>query len=279
VWKSARYIIDDPESQYVGGNGKGREDKISLTDIAIAAPGKFYVLEKDFRGSIDAAIKKIYEIDLRDYNFVEDEILPKKLYYDLVPDILSTNGQVLEKIEGLTVNEDGKVWFMSDNDAVRENELGEQLLRPIEGSGFPLDPCEEFNCKQCFNKGKGDKEKCSLYAVDDNDFSCISRNRCGNLGYDIGTCYERSQIQKPNGIGSTKACRKIKKGQSPLPCNLEDDETFLYTNNNGKEKNCAEYLSRKADEKCPTLIDGKFVYDWCPRTCDEKAGIGPCQNK
>ena len=55
-------------------------------------------------------------------------LLAKKLVRDLIPDLESDNGLVLEKVEGLTVTEDGDVYIVTDNDGVDDSSGETQLI-------------------------------------------------------------------------------------------------------------------------------------------------------
>lgn len=119
MWKFVFYPLDPVESQNGGWVG--------LSDIASLGDGKFLILERDNQGGLDAAIKKLYEVDLGDYSMEDGMVVSKTLVRDLMPD-LSTYGKfVMEKIEGVAVDGNGNVWINNDNDGV-ENNSGEQLL-------------------------------------------------------------------------------------------------------------------------------------------------------
>ncbi len=122
TWKHVFYPLDAPTSPDGGWVG--------LSDIAPVGPGKFYVIERDNKATADARIKKIYSIDLGDYSFADGITVTKTFVRDLIPDILSTNGQILEKIEGLAVTKNGEIWINNDNDGVDDNS-GEQLLKKV----------------------------------------------------------------------------------------------------------------------------------------------------
>merc|ERR1712087_452477 len=97
---------------------------------APVGPGKFLVIERDNQSTADATIKKIYSIDLGDYSFDNGITIEKTFVRDLISDITSTNGQILEKIEGLAVTKKGEIWINNDNDGVDDNS-GEQLLKKV----------------------------------------------------------------------------------------------------------------------------------------------------
>ena len=112
------YPLDDPESQNGGWVG--------LSDISPQGDMEFLVLERDNQGGPDAAIKRLYTIDL---NQVEEGATLEKVFaYDLIDDLKAPGGLVYEKVEGLAVTDDG-VWIINDNDGVDENSGETQLLR------------------------------------------------------------------------------------------------------------------------------------------------------
>eukprot|EP00934_Nitzschia_sp_Nitz4_P009064 Nitzschia sp. Nitz4//scaffold21_size171442//115904//118824//NITZ4_002178-RA/size171442-augustus-gene-0.188-mRNA-1//1//CDS//3329542462//9054//frame0 len=118
-WSFLFYPLDTRESQYGGWVG--------LSDLATLGEGKFLVLERDNQGGPDAAIKRIYTIDLGDFSMAEGTVLSKALVRDLMPDLAAGGGLIMEKIEGLAVDSDGNLWINNDNDGVDDNS-GEQLL-------------------------------------------------------------------------------------------------------------------------------------------------------
>lgn len=124
TWKYAFYPLDEPESLNGGWVG--------LSDIAPLGECKFLVLERDNQGGPDAAIKRIYSIDLGDYSWEDGTVLQKTLYKDLIEsgDMSKTNGQTIEKVEGLTMTAAGEIWINTDNDGV-DDSSGESLLAMI----------------------------------------------------------------------------------------------------------------------------------------------------
>jgi hypothetical protein len=132
------YPLDEPESQAGGWVG--------LSDIAPLGNGTFLVLERDDQFGPDAAIKRLYKIDLGDFSMGvpidgEDEIptIEKLLILDTIPTLENaTNAKVMEKLEGLAVTASGNVYINNDNDGVDDNS-GEQILLdlgvvPMDGS-------------------------------------------------------------------------------------------------------------------------------------------------
>ena len=122
TWKFAFYPLDEPESQYGGWVG--------LSDIESIGNGQFLILERDNQGGPDAAIKKIYAIDLGDYSMDDNILVDKTLVHDLMPDLAAGGGLTVEKVEGLAVDSEGNMWVNNDNDGVDDNS-GENLLLNI----------------------------------------------------------------------------------------------------------------------------------------------------
>jgi len=119
-WTFAFYPLDAAESQNGGWVG--------LSDIAPLGNKQFLVLERDNQGSLDAAIKRIYQVDLSSVE--SDATVEKTLYKDLMP-MLKQNGRLnIEKVEGLTVMEDKSIYIVTDNDGVDDNS-GEILLMKV----------------------------------------------------------------------------------------------------------------------------------------------------
>merc|ERR1711998_350729 len=101
---------------------------VGLSDIAPLGNKQFLVLERDNQGSLDAAIKRIYQVDLSSVE--SDATVEKTLYKDLMP-MLKQNGRLnIEKVEGLTVMEDKSIYIVTDNDGVDDNS-GEILLMKV----------------------------------------------------------------------------------------------------------------------------------------------------
>ncbi len=108
---------------------------VGLSDIAYLGNDQFAVIERDNQGGPDAAIKRLYTFSIAGITPKADSVLPdfpvisKSLVRDLMPDLQATGGLVLEKIEGLAVNEDGDAFIVNDNDGVDDSNGETQLLR------------------------------------------------------------------------------------------------------------------------------------------------------
>lgn len=93
---------------------------VGLADITSVGKNKFYVLERDNQGNKDAAVKRVYCINLKRAKF--GDVLSKKLVVDLLPTLQQkTQGLVPEKIEGLAWINRRNLYLINDNDGVDDN--------------------------------------------------------------------------------------------------------------------------------------------------------------
>lgn len=119
MWEGhVQYPLDDPESQAGGWVG--------ISDITWVDEGIFHILERDNQGNLDAAVKRIYAIDLFEAEG-EGEIISKVLVADLIDSAGSTGGLAIEKIEGMAWNKEGW-WIINDNEGVDGNSGEIQLI-------------------------------------------------------------------------------------------------------------------------------------------------------
>jgi len=117
-WTFVFYPLDTVESQNGGWAG--------LSDLASLGDGRFLVLERDNQSGPDAAIKRVYRVNLA--TATADSTISKTLVRNLIPDLKATGGMVPEKVEGLTVTTSGEVWINNDNDGVDDNSGENQLI-------------------------------------------------------------------------------------------------------------------------------------------------------
>jgi len=97
---------------------------VGLSEI-VSHAGDVYVIERDNQIGDKAKIKMVYRIS-------GDQMVPsalgsdlpvveKEAVYDLIPDLQSGNGYVVDKIEGLAIFPDGTAWVSTDNDGVDDS--------------------------------------------------------------------------------------------------------------------------------------------------------------
>jgi hypothetical protein len=99
---------------------------IGLSDITYVGDGIFYILERDNQGDIDAAIKKIFAININDFTS-NGHIFEKTMVKDIlhITDAIGTTP--FEKYEGLAYTKNG-VWIVNDNDGVDDARGEIQLM-------------------------------------------------------------------------------------------------------------------------------------------------------
>ena len=93
---------------------------------------RFQNLGRDDRLDYRVATKKIYRLPLAKMKPapLDAPALPvatKDPVHDLLPDLKSTGGYVLDKVEGLAITEDGTARISTDNDGV-DDHFGETLF-------------------------------------------------------------------------------------------------------------------------------------------------------
>ena len=120
TWDFVTYELDAPESQDGGWVG--------LSDITALGAGEFLILERDNKAGPDAAIKRLYRVDI---DGDADNVISageKVLVRDLIRDLKAPGGLVYEKVEGLAVMANDDVYIINDNDGVDDNSGETQLI-------------------------------------------------------------------------------------------------------------------------------------------------------
>jgi len=127
-WTFFYYPIEIPASSNGGWVG--------LSDLTALSKDEFMLIERDNQGGPDAAIKRLYKFSVAGLTAVADNgetpafpVVTKTLVRDLMPDLKSTGGLVLEKVEGLAVLANGTTLVVNDNDGVDDSNGETQLLR------------------------------------------------------------------------------------------------------------------------------------------------------
>ncbi|MCR4268020.1 esterase-like activity of phytase family protein [Nitratireductor sp. ZSWI3] len=119
-WSAVRYPLDAGDKGWVG-----------LSEIT-AHNGKLYIVERDNQIGTAAKIKKLYSVSLDGFApaalGTDLPVVEKTLVRDLIGDMQSaTNGYVLDKIEGFTIDTDGTAYFVTDNDGI-DDSSGETIF-------------------------------------------------------------------------------------------------------------------------------------------------------
>ena len=125
-WAFYYYPLETPTSPNGGWVG--------LSEILGLGNGRFAVIERDNQGGPDATIKRIYEFTVAGVtpqpqgSATPFPLLDKMLVRDLIPDLLSDNGFVIEKVEGLGVLSNGDAYIVTDNDGVDDSSGETQFI-------------------------------------------------------------------------------------------------------------------------------------------------------
>ncbi|UPQ82080.1 esterase-like activity of phytase family protein [Pseudomonas knackmussii] len=97
---------------------------VGLSELTSIGNGQFLVIERDNQQGPAAQIKRLYRIDLSGMQpSAEGQSFPlvsKHLERDLLPDLKSTGGWVLDKVEGAAVDKLGRLFVVTDNDGVED---------------------------------------------------------------------------------------------------------------------------------------------------------------
>ena len=124
-WGAVLYEKAAPETGWVG-----------LSEIT-AFGDHVYVVERDNQHDDRAVTKKIYRIALSEMQPAPLggplPVVDKQEVHDLIPDLKSTGGYVLDKVEGLAITEDGEIFVSTDNDGV-DDHSGETMFFSIGGA-------------------------------------------------------------------------------------------------------------------------------------------------
>ena len=112
-WGAVSYPLATPDTGWVG-----------LSDL-VAYGDYFYVIERDNQIGANAKIKKIYRIPASEMVPAplgsELPVVSKEEVRDLIPDLKSFGGYVVDKVEGLAITKDGEMFVSTDNDGVDDS--------------------------------------------------------------------------------------------------------------------------------------------------------------
>lgn len=112
-WGAVHYPLEHIDNGWVG-----------LSEIT-AHQGSLYLIERDNRIGAEAKVKQLTRVAL---NGLEPAplgsqlpVVEKEMVRDLLPDLARFNGFVVDKVEGLAINAEGRAWLVTDNDGVDDS--------------------------------------------------------------------------------------------------------------------------------------------------------------
>lgn len=120
TWSFVFYPLENIISQNGG--------TIGLYGAAAIDDDNILILERDDQGGPDAALKRLYRVNLAGVN--DGDIITKTLERDLIPsgDLDDPGGQVLPFYEGVTINADGNVLIINDNNGTEDGNGETRLI-------------------------------------------------------------------------------------------------------------------------------------------------------
>ena len=124
TWGAVHYPLETPKSGWVG-----------LSEITIDGDAA-YILERDNQMASKAEIKRLYKVALADLKPAtlgsKLPIVNKTLVHDFLGDLKATNGPVVDKLEGFTIDAAGNAYAVTDNDGV-DDSSGETYFFAVKG--------------------------------------------------------------------------------------------------------------------------------------------------
>ncbi|WP_434096055.1 esterase-like activity of phytase family protein [Thioclava kandeliae] len=121
-WGAVHYPLDPKGKGWVG-----------LSEITVHGDYAYFI-ERDNQIAQDARIKKITRVALDQLQPAplggELPVVAKEEVRDLIPDLRSTGGFVVDKVEGMAMDAQGRTYIVTDNDGV-DDSSGETLFLPL----------------------------------------------------------------------------------------------------------------------------------------------------
>ena len=119
-WSAVRYPLEPAQEGWMG-----------LSEIT-AHDGQLYIVERDNLIGEAAKVKRVYSVAIDGFKPAklggELPVVAKTLVRDLLPDLAAaSNGYVVDKVEGFTIDPAGNAYVVTDNDGV-DNSSGETLF-------------------------------------------------------------------------------------------------------------------------------------------------------
>ncbi|MEZ5686654.1 MAG: esterase-like activity of phytase family protein [Paracoccaceae bacterium] len=123
-WGAVHFPLDAVETGWIG-----------LSEITLKGE-HVYLIERDNQIGAGAKVKQIVRVPVSALEPAplggELPVVLKEVVHDLIPDLVAQGGYVVDKIEGLTFDAEGKAWVVTDNDGV-DDSSGETFFWSIDG--------------------------------------------------------------------------------------------------------------------------------------------------
>ena len=129
-WGVVRYPLDAAGKGWVG-----------LSEITALDDGRLLIVERDNQIGDAARTKKLYAVSLAGVIPAAPgesaPVVEKTLVRDLMPDLKSAHGYVLDKIEGFSIDAGGTAYIVTDNDGV-DDSSGETIFMALPEFSLPM---------------------------------------------------------------------------------------------------------------------------------------------
>ncbi|GAB3692177.1 esterase-like activity of phytase family protein [Angustibacter aerolatus] len=95
-------------------------DWIGVSEVTVVGGRRLAVIERDKLNGPDARVKRVFTVDLPSTDPAPGTlpVLRKRLALDVLPSLRATGGWTQEKLEGLTIGGDGRVYAVTDDDGL-----------------------------------------------------------------------------------------------------------------------------------------------------------------
>jgi hypothetical protein len=130
-WGVVHYPLDAAEKGWIG-----------LSELTAVGDGGFVVVERDNQIGNAAKVKQLTYISLKDVTpaapgSADIPMAEKQVIRDLIADLASPNGFVLDKIESFAIDSAGNAFIVTDNDGV-DDHSGETVFINLGKIDIPM---------------------------------------------------------------------------------------------------------------------------------------------
>ena len=124
-WGALRYPLETPGPGWIG-----------LSEITAVGDDRLVIIERDNQLGDNAVVKRLYEVSIAALTPAapgEDApTVEKAMLRDLLPDLQSAHGYVLDKVESFAIDAAGTAYMITDNDGV-DDASGETVFMALDG--------------------------------------------------------------------------------------------------------------------------------------------------
>ncbi len=136
--KIGRYQVNSGEWSFINyelGEKSPAGGWVGLSDLTATSDNEFVVIERDNQLGTNAAVKRIYRFSTLGKRFESHgevlDVISKQeqvLVRDVLPVLKDKRGYVLDKLEGLAITAEGRIYVVTDNDGVDDSSGETQFI-------------------------------------------------------------------------------------------------------------------------------------------------------